>query len=737
MLNSTHLEYINNNLNLTPVSNKIPLLKKWQIRNLELSELNKYENFAFVLDDTHLVVDVDRRNGGVESFKRLKVLDCTLKATVKTPNGFHVYLKKHADLKIKRTLSAYPGIDFLTKGTCVTTAGSCSEKGVYTLRTKKIEFPNASPNLLVALRNDSEHRGTTNDSLANPTHPEDIKDALAALNPSCGYHDWLTIGMALHSWDNQKGFNFWETWSRGGDNFDENACEKHWKHFKKEAGITIKTLFYKAQNIDAAIEIIENSTLENVKETASKYLEIHKNSAIAIDRIHSAITSVHKRYGQKVSKQSIQKEFQPSKIDTKFYENWAYISEIDRFCDLNTLDFYKKDGFNLINTQFVPQNDNGTRATASRFVEQNGLIEIVNSVSYLPFSNETLLDFDTKRTLNTFNYKTLPKPSKKLSARAVSAIDYIKSHTARVCGSQEYAEIFLQYIAYNVQNRGAKILWAPLIQSIEGIGKSFYYELLRCALGTANIGVVNPQQVISQFNSFATNKCVNILEELRIVGKNRHEAMNAIKPLITDKYIQINKKGVAQYNTLNTTNYICFTNYKDALPLSQDDRRWFLTCCEFQTLDALADDAKMNKNDYYNQLFDFVREIPTELAKWLYDYEITEKFTAYKQAPSTHYKELAIATSLNDIDYLSDFKELLEKGGKYFNTECFATHYLVAEAVSSVESFVTPSFKQLANIFKALNYSKYPKKISIEGNPRNVWVKRAMTIEQIKRSLNA
>jgi phage/plasmid-associated DNA primase len=132
-----------------------------------------------------------------------------------------------------------------------------------------------------------------------------------------------------------------------------------------------------------------------------------------------------------------------------------------------------------------------------------------------------------------------------------------------------------------VQYPGVLINWAPLIQGVHGIGKSFIGKLITTLLGLKNVGKVSPVSVSSNFNGYATGACVNILEEISVKGHNRYDVMNGLKPLITDTEIQINDKGVKTYTTQNTTNYILFTNDKNAIPVEDTDRRYWIVCRKF------------------------------------------------------------------------------------------------------------------------------------------------------------
>ena len=42
---------------------------------------------------------------------------------------------------------------------------------------------------------------------------ERVNEALSNADPSCGYNEWLKIGMALHSWDPDRGLQVWDSWS--------------------------------------------------------------------------------------------------------------------------------------------------------------------------------------------------------------------------------------------------------------------------------------------------------------------------------------------------------------------------------------------------------------------------------------------------------------------------------------------------------------------------------------------
>ena len=88
-------DYLSNRKQLTLLSGKRPILEDWVNYKCTEEELESHKgNFGWVINPASLVIDVDPKNGGEESFKLLtKFLDVALEKTVITPSGgFHIYL---------------------------------------------------------------------------------------------------------------------------------------------------------------------------------------------------------------------------------------------------------------------------------------------------------------------------------------------------------------------------------------------------------------------------------------------------------------------------------------------------------------------------------------------------------------------------------------------------------------------------------------------------------------------
>lgn len=774
MKNEAAKQYLKRNKNLTTLNGKTPIRKDWTEKKLSEQELSAHNgNLGWVLGASDFVVDVDPKNGGKESYKKLiEDLSLELTPTVSTPSGgFHVYLSIPDEFKgksFRKTLNKiYPGIDFLTKGTQCVISGSVTDKGCYEwaddLFDEFVQVP-APANLLELISYSTDVATTGNSELGDfdgivggsSSHwsEDNVVGILAKLDPSMPNDDWVRVGMALHDWDPVKGLIHWENWSLAGDNYQEGQTEARWKSFDLGGGVTLGTIAYMAKGVDFDDEYERvNSYISNILNSDEKNITLSIAPKIAKDLMSTANREKISKAIQdrlfaltdvKLGINVIRDMIAPNHVanghlidledSPEWCEKWVYVTTHNAYLDGKTLAMNSAEGFNIENGKYVPPGPNGSKPSASRYVADNGYIDKVDSLAYLPTYNNFICEIEGRRVANTFNPASIPIEASEMTEIGIEAIERIKKHIKFICTTDENAEIFTQWLAHQVQFPGRQILWSPVIQAIQGVGKSFFGELLRACLGDRNVGTVSPTQVTSNFNGWATNVIVNVLEELRVVGQNRHEAVNALKPLITDRMIQINEKGVKPYMTYNTANYMCFTNYKDSLPLDDNDRRWWVLFVQIDSLEDMAQVVGESAVTYFPKLFDAVRNNRSEVRKWLLDYEISDEFLATKQAPMTDEKRSMIATEDDNFEGYEELKELINEGGEYWNRECVSSGDIFAQlAFDHPDIEVNTRGKNM--LLKKLGYSKQSGKIKIDGKSRVCWSKHAMTNDEVRASL--
>lgn len=172
-----HPFYRNHNLRLheIPKGVKCPVVKDWPNTTKVANDVEplldgeRFNKYGWILDETHVVVDIDvhdEKANGYESLAKLESeMGFTLRdacgAIVETPSGGrHYYFSKPAGVKFGKVFrDRYPGIDFINgKGKQVIAAGSCHDEhdGYYRLDGdgELLEIPNKLIEHLCDLRAD-------------------------------------------------------------------------------------------------------------------------------------------------------------------------------------------------------------------------------------------------------------------------------------------------------------------------------------------------------------------------------------------------------------------------------------------------------------------------------------------------------------------------------------------------------------------------------------------------------
>jgi hypothetical protein len=181
-----------------------------------------------------------------------------------------------------------------------------------------------------------------------------------------------------------------------------------------------------------------------------------------------------------------------------------------------------------------------------------------------------------------------------------------------------------------------------MLQGVEGDGKSFFAELLRAVMGVSNVTMLNAHILHSDFTDWAEGQCVACLEEVRLINdKNKYESLNRIKPFITNNVVEIHPKGHKVFNCVNTTSYLLFTNFKDALPLDDNSRRYLVLFSQWQRRDMILA-FKRDNPTYYRKLYRTLIESAGALRQWLLSVEQSKGFDPQGDAPDTTERQIMI-----------------------------------------------------------------------------------------------
>lgn len=216
-------------------------------------------------------------------------------------------------------------------------------------------------------------------------------------------------------------------------------------------------------------------------------------------------------------------------------------------------------------------------------------------------------------------------------------------------------EIMLTVFRHNVQRPGRKMFWAPLIQSEEGAGKGLVKVLMNHALGSPYVHEPNASELIEsggRFTGWMKEKLLIICDEIRVAEKL--DMVEKLKPMITEERIEIQGKGADQVMEDNVANWIFFSNWKDAIPVNRNSRRYAIFYSAIQSPEDL--EARGMSGEYFPRMFAWMKgDGAAIVTDWLLRTPIAAEFDPMglaHRAPVTSSKNEAIIQSRGRVEQI-------------------------------------------------------------------------------------
>lgn len=215
--------------------------------------------------------------------------------------------------------------------------------------------------------------------------------------------------------------------------------------------------------------------------------------------------------------------------------------------------------------------------------------------------------------------------------------------------------IVLAYMAACVQHRGRKFQWWPVIQGVEGNGKSTLSACVVEAVGAHYAHWPKAKDLLNKFNGWIANKVFVAVEELQ--SSDTHEQNDVIEQLKTTitgaRGIQVESKGVDQISMAIVANGMATTNYKTAVRKTPDNaRRLAVFYTAQQTYADLERDGMTG--DYFPNLYRWLEADGFAIvAELLHTYPIPDELNpalGLHRAPATSTTDEVIAESRGNIE---------------------------------------------------------------------------------------
>jgi putative DNA primase/helicase len=194
-------------------------------------------------------------------------------------------------------------------------------------------------------------------------------------------------------------------------------------------------------------------------------------------------------------------------------------------------------------------------------------------------------------------------------------------------GEQVYQWV-LKWLAYPIQNHGAKMRSALIFHGPQGAGKNLFFEAYAAIFGKYS-RIVGQAEIDDKFNDWASGKLFMIADEV-VARQELFHIKNKLKALITGETIRINPKNVAAHDERNHVNIVFLSNEKQPLVLEKDDRRYMV----------IWTPEKLSKNVYA----DIAEEIAAGGIEALHDYLLHLDLGDFNQ-----YTEPLITASKQDL----------------------------------------------------------------------------------------
>lgn len=531
---------------------------------------------------------------------------------------------------------------------------------------------------------------------------ETVLDTLDYIpNDDVHYDDWLTVGCALHHQfqGSDRGLELWHEWGKGSSKYDASDTNRRWASFGHGPDTaTFATLIYRANEAkklesEKAFEVslrrvggcpdmklLFGEVIKALAASATTDLQVDIACKHIQQRTHELtetkprLETIRKQLAAARPRTEMQKRDVP-----KWCEPWVFVTRYGEFYNLQNGQALNRANFDAAFGRFLL--DDVKRAAGESFGGKASdvalhLHEIPQVYDYIYMPGEgQFITVNRSMCVNTFSPSSVPTSKQPSTPDDYQAIRVVEKHFELLFPVPEERETVLDYLAYNVQFPSEKITWGMLIQGVDGAGKSWISRLMAACLGTENIRNVPGTALRETFTSWAEGRKMVFIEEIRLKDSDKFEIVEKLKPYITNLSAQVRRMRTDGYEIPNVTNYVLFTNYMDALPINNNDRRYFIIRTYFQTVSHI-DKFNAENPDYFTNLFGALDFNGDVIRHWLLTRHISDNFRAKGKAPETEAKRMMRDAAESSNDNMRALEDALLEGDPLISNEVLSAKAL-------------------------------------------------------------
>ena len=257
----------------------------------------------------------------------------------------------------------------------------------------------------------------------------------------------------------------------------------------------------------------------------------------------------------------------PEAAQKEFLNNVIYLKDSNTYLDKNTNKIYKDPAIKITYSKELGVPD------AVKFFKDSRDRILCESFKYRPQQynpKENIIIVDKLKYINKYKpYDLEPEYDQDISLFLKLVEHVIPDEIVR--------EFFLDFICYHYQYPGEKIRFAFILQTNEfQIGKGSIWYGIKNTLGD-NVKKVDIEESLDKAKQFLTDRQLVLIDEMKSKGDwdEREEILNKFKLFITEEE-HSSRKLYVDYETIkdSCTNFMFFTNYKDAIVLPENETRY-------------------------------------------------------------------------------------------------------------------------------------------------------------------
>lgn len=526
---------------------------------------------------------------------------------------------------------------------------------------------------------------------------DELRGLLAQQDPDADYESWLKVGMALHheTRGSQKGFGLWDRWSAQSKAKYKGHADlmSHWSSFNYDASnpITLGALRRETAAapedfpIEDSAEVAESGEFGNAPDNSEDTRPVAVMQRLLEPRLVYLLNQDRYYF--------IPNEKQP-------------LTNLDEHgeCGLSGRGVHML--FNSHMPTIVYQDAKGNtkskKVTPAEYLESSRTKLIVGALGFHPGAGRI---YTEERIKYLNRYVPHVVESLRPKAHEVEAWRFL---TGRI-KDDLFRKWLLKFYAFALRHPGIKIQSAPLLFSqIPGTGKSTLMKTVPELLyGSRYVKAVSSDVINSRFTGVLSDTWWVVLDELKTSGLkfDRVHIANKLKPWITERTIEIEKKGLDPYHVVNRVQLTGTSNHDDAVHIENDDRRWGISEMGGNTM------TEREKTDLYGGFFNTNRA--AGVVKFFIEQENLTGFSPTAQPPDTAGKTLMAVAGLGGWE--TKISEMMTRGDAPFDRDVVKAH----DVQDVLQGAHPPSERQIGNFLKRAPFHGH--KVHCVGGNYLIW----------------